>query len=167
MSIEQNIAAVLPNLKSFALSLSKDPTVADDLVQETCVKALANRNSFENGTNLRAWLMTILRNTYVSLLRKNKASKPADFEAALNEMRAPDNPEWNVRMKDLERAWLELPAHQIDTLMLVVFDGLSYDDAAETLGISVGTVKSRVNRARKTLAAALGEESTQSACDVG
>lgn len=165
MSVEKDIQALLPSLKRFARSLCRDAVKADDLVQETFLKAWQNLDSYEEGTNLRAWLFTILRNTHLSELRRLRKEVEDVDGLQAERMRAADDPEWHVRMKDLAWAWHSLPFDQQEALMLVGVEGMSYDDVAEILGCATGTIKSRVNRAREKLADILGEELPKSAVD--
>ncbi len=165
MSLEQDMKALLPNLKAFAVSLCGDMTRADDLVQETFLKAWVHRDSFDEGTNLRAWLFTILRNTYFSEMRRRRREVEDVDGLKAEQMRAPDDPEWHVRMKDLAWAWHSLPFDQQEALMLVGVEGISYEDAGVMLGCAAGTIKSRVNRGRQKLADVLGEELPRNAIE--
>lgn len=165
MFSEKEVTALLPRLKAFAYSTCKKGDQADDLVQETLFKAWKERQSFKVGSNLKAWLFTILRNTYLSGLRKRRREvEDADGHLTAH-MHAPDNPEWHVRLKDLAWAWHSLPFDQREALMLVGVEGLPYEDAAEILDCQVGTVKSRVNRARQKLADILGEDLPKNALE--
>lgn len=152
----------LPALRAFALTLSRNGTSADDLVQETVLKAWSNLDKFEPGTNLKSWLFTILRNTYYSDRRKRRR-EVADVDgmhaAALAQK--PDHDGW-LALGDFASAFARLPDEQREVLVLVGVSGFSYEEAAETCGCAVGTVKSRANRARRRLAELLeleeGEE---------
>lgn len=152
------LIAAVPNLRAFANSLCGDPTRADDLVQDTLVKAWSNLEGFEKGSNLKAWLFTILRNTYFSELRKRRR-EVEDADGALAE-RMSVMPEQHVHMDlvDFKKAFGSLSDDQKEVLLLVGAEGFSYEEAAEITNAAVGTVKSRVNRARVALNKSLGLE---------
>ena len=152
------LIGAVPNLRAFANSLCGDPTRADDLVQDTLVKAWTNLESFEKGSNLRAWLFTILRNTYFSELRKRRR-EVEDADGAMAE-RMSILPDQHVHMDliDFKKAFGSLSDDQKEVLLLVGAEGFSYEEAAEITGAAVGTVKSRVNRARTALSKGLGLE---------
>jgi len=146
------IVTHLPAMRAFALSLTRNPSQADDLVQDAVIKAWKNLASFEVGTNMRAWLFTILRNTFYSDRRKLKREvqdSDGAFAATLSEK--PDH-DGRLAMADFEAAFVQLKAEQREALMLVGAMGFSYEEAAETCNVAVGTIKSRVNRARLRLA---------------
>ncbi len=146
------IAIHLKSMRAFALSLTRDVSRADDLVQDTVVKAWTNIDKFQPGTNMRAWLFTILRNTFYSERRKAKR-EVADIDGVLTDQIA-EKPAHDGRlaMADFRKAFEQLPDEQREALMLVGAQGFSYIDAAQMCGVAVGTIKSRVNRGRKTLA---------------
>jgi len=142
----------LPAMRAFAMSLSRNAATADDLVQDAVVKAWSNMDKFQPGTNLRAWLFTILRNTYYSQFRKRRyeVEDPQGVHAAtLSEKPRHDG---RLAIKDFRSAFRELTDEQREALVLVGVEGFSYQEAAEMCGCAVGTVKSRINRARKQLA---------------
>lgn len=146
------IAQHLAAMRAFAVSLSRDPVSADDLVQDTIVKAWTNFGSFREGTNLRAWLFTILRNHFYTTRRKLKRETgDADglFAARLAEKPAHDG---RLALRDFAHAFAQLPDEQREALVLVGASGFSYDDAARMTCVPAGTVKSRANRARRKLA---------------
>lgn len=150
------IMAALPSLRKFALSLTRHIERAEDLVQDTVLKALAKRDAFETGTNLQAWLFTILRNSFYSEHRKaGREVEDAEGAYAVNMIAIPDQ-EDKLALQDLSSALKKLPPDQRDALILVGADGMSYDDAAAALGVKVGTIKSRVNRARSRLTELMG-----------
>ena len=154
--LETLLIGAVPNLRAFANSLCGDPTRADDLVQETLVKAWTKLASFEKGSNLKAWLFTILRNTYFSELRKRRR-EVEDADGAFAE-RMSVLPDQLVQMDvvDFKKAFASLSDDQKEVLLLVGAEGFSYEEAAEITGAAVGTVKSRVNRARASLNGTLG-----------
>jgi RNA polymerase sigma-70 factor, ECF subfamily len=133
-SLRDDILASVPSLRAFAISLSGNGDRADDLVQETLLRALANIDSFQPGSNLPAWLFTILRNLFRSDYRKRRRE---------------------VEVEEFRMALDKLPQDQREALILVGASGFSYEDAAAICGCAVGTIKSRVNRARSKLSALL------------
>lgn len=141
----------LPAMRAFALSLTRNATRADDLVQDAIVKAWKGFDSFKPGTNLRAWLFTILRNTFYSERRKAKR-EVADVDGAFSSKLAskPDH-DGRLALKDFHAAFEMLPDEQREALVLVGASGFSYEEAAEACGVAIGTIKSRVNRGRKRL----------------
>ncbi|MER2507510.1 MAG: sigma-70 family RNA polymerase sigma factor [Amaricoccus sp.] len=154
-SFKQAMLAALPSLRAFALSLSGRPDRADDLVQETVMKAWAKQTDFRLGTNMQAWLVTILRNSYYSQMRK-RGREVQDSEGTFTERLsvAPAH-DGVMDMADFRRALAKLPDDQREALLLVGASGFSYEEAAEICGCAVGTIKSRVSRARNRLQAAL------------
>lgn len=142
----------LKPMRAFALSLTRDMARADDLVQDTVVKAWTNIDKFTVGTNMRAWLFTILRNTFYSERRKAKR-EVADVDGAMTErMSVKPAHDGHLALTDFRRAFEQLPAEQREALILVGAQGFAYEEAAEMCGCAVGTVKSRANRGRKRLA---------------
>jgi len=144
----------LPHLHRFARHLARDPSLADDLVQETALRALCNTDKFIPGTNMRAWLATILRNQFCNELRLR--SRVSRFAALPQSEVHPSEQESKLEMRDFERAFKTLPAPQREALSLVAASGFSYEDAANIVGCAKGTVKSRVSRARTELDRRLG-----------
>ncbi len=152
------VMEVLPNLRAFAISLTKNVEAAEDLVQDTVLKSLSKREMYQSGTNLQAWLFTILRNGFFSVHRKVKREVQDDEGIYAAELITIPDQEDKLAIQDLTAALDELPIEQRDAIMLVGADGLSYEEAAEALGVKVGTIKSRVNRARNRLAELMGAE---------
>jgi RNA polymerase sigma-70 factor, ECF subfamily len=149
---KDGLVAEIPNLRAFAASLSGSMQLADDLVQDTLLKAWANADKFAPGTSLRAWLFTILRNTYFSLYRK-RGREIQDSEGTYIERLATHGAqESHLDLADFRKALATLPEEQREVLIMVGASGLSYEETAEICGVAVGTVKSRVNRARVKLA---------------
>lgn len=146
----------LPSLRAFAMSLTRNRSAADDLVQDTIVKAWTNFEKYADGTNLQAWLFTILRNTYYSSLRKVRR-EVADPEG-IHAQGLFVNPDHDGRLayRDFQRAFDQLSDEHREVLTLVGASGFSCEEAAETMGVAVGTVKSRASRARKRLADLMG-----------
>jgi RNA polymerase sigma-70 factor, ECF subfamily len=155
-AFKTELIELLPSLRAFARSLAHNPAQADDLVQDTLVKALANVDRFEPGTNLRAWLFTILRNHYYSQLRKSKREiEDADGKFAARLSSRPEQ-DGSVDLEDFKVAFQQLAPDHREVLTLVGASGCSYEEAANICGCAVGTIKSRVNRARKKLSEMLG-----------
>jgi len=150
-SIEQQLVDYVPVLRAYARSLARDHAAADDLVQETVMKAWSNLDKFEPGTNLRAWLFTIQRNTFYSLARKRKweVEDVDGIHAAMLEQRPQQ--EGAMDYLDFQAAFAKLTSDQREILTLVGAAGVSYEEAAEICGCAVGTIKSRLNRARTRL----------------
>jgi RNA polymerase sigma-70 factor (ECF subfamily) len=156
LQFRQHLLAAIPKLRAFALSLASHADYADDLVQETLMKAWNHQNSFQEGTNIKAWLFTILRNEYFSQLRKRRREvEDADGDYAGSVM-TPGGQESQLDMADLRIALQQLPDDQREAVVLVGASGFSYQEVAEICHVPVGTVKSRVNRARTKLAVLLG-----------
>jgi RNA polymerase sigma-70 factor, ECF subfamily len=156
VSLRQALFRLIPNLRAFAVSLSGDMDRADDLVQETLLKAWDHLDSFEEGTNLRAWLFTILRNTYFSECRRRRRETEDRQGQLAAELAVHPDQEGHVDMQDFRRALNQLPADQREALILVGAAGFSYEEAANVSGCAIGTIKSRVNRARNKLVELLG-----------
>lgn len=153
--MREALVSAIPNLRAFAIALCRDASRADDLVQETLVKAWNNRELYKEGTNLRAWLFTILRNTYFSEHRRLRYQ--ASYREAVDTTKSWQHPEQegHLDLQDFLGALAELPPDQRESLLLVGAEGFSYEEAAEISGCAVGTIKSRVNRARRRLSDAL------------
>jgi RNA polymerase sigma-70 factor, ECF subfamily len=156
--VRETMLAAVPGLRAFAMSLCGKIDRADDLVQETLLRALTNIDSFEPGTNMSAWLFTILRNLFRSEYRKRRREvEDGDgrFSASLKSQ--PDQPS-HMEFEEFRVALAKLPADQREALVLVGASGFSYEEAAQICGSAVGTIKSRVNRARTRLAELLAIE---------
>lgn len=142
----------LPALRAFAWTLSRNAADADDLVQETLSKAWAHRDRYEAGTNLKAWLFTILRNTWYSAASKKKREVEDGDGHHAAKLTAEAAQEWKAELTSLQAALGELPPEHREAIVMVGAAGLSYEEAAEIAGCALGTIKSRVNRARNRLA---------------
>jgi RNA polymerase sigma-70 factor (ECF subfamily) len=154
-SLRDEILAAIPSLRAFAISLTGHSDRADDLVQDTIVRAWTNIDRFERGTNLNAWLFTILRNLFHSDYRKRQREiEDADGSYAERLKTRPDQ-QSHLDFEDFRAALATIPLDQREALLLVGAQGLSYEEAAEVCQVAVGTVKSRVNRARTRLAVLL------------
>jgi len=161
-TLREALVAAIPNLRAFAISLTGDHHRANDLVQDTLLKAWAHRDKFQIGTNLKAWLFTILRNTYFSDIRKRRRElQDVDGQAAAQLMSPPEQ-NGHLDLDDFRRALTILSADQREALLLVGAEGYSYEEAAQISGCAVGTVKSRVNRARVQLSRILTTDANAS-----
>jgi RNA polymerase sigma-70 factor (ECF subfamily) len=158
-SVSEAMLGAVPSLRAFAISLSGNVDRADDLVQETLLRAWANLNSFEPGTNMSAWLFTILRNLFRSEYRKRRR-EVADSEGTYAEtLKTQPEQTSRVEFEEFRTALAKLPSDQREALILVGASGFSYEEAAGICGCAVGTIKSRVNRARTRLAELMSIES--------
>lgn len=153
------IAELLPSLRAFAFTLSRNAADADDLVQETLTKAWAHRARFEPGSNLRAWLFTILRNSWYTGASKRRREVPDEEGRYAAGLTAEASQEWSAELTSLQAALNALPPDHREAIVMVGAAGLSYQEAADIAGCAVGTIKSRVNRARHRLALLLEMES--------
>lgn len=156
-AFKDELTAVIPHLRAFARGLCGRPDMADDLVQETMVKAWAARDRFEQGTSMRAWTFVILRNAYLTEMRRNRFRGDYDEVVAERILIQPAGQEDPVHLADMRRALMTLPPERREALLLVGAGGFSYEEAAEICGCAVGTIKSRVGRARATLNTMLDE----------
>lgn len=152
---KEHLAQVIPHLRAFGRSLSGSRDMADDLVQETLLKAWAARKRFQAGTNMRAWTFIILRNLFLSQMRRARFKGEWDDVTAAKILAAPASQDRHVELGDMQRALLHLPQPQREALILVGAGGFAYEEAAEICGCAVGTIKSRVARGRVALEALL------------
>ena len=152
---KDQLAQVIPHLRAFGRSLSGSRDLADDLVQETLLKAWAARKRFQAGTNMRAWTFIILRNLFLSQMRRARFKGEWDDVTASKILAAPASQDRHVELGDMQRALLHLPQPQREALILVGAGGFAYEEAAEICGCAVGTIKSRVARGRVALEALL------------
>lgn len=161
------LEALIPQLRAFARSLCGQKDLADDLAQEALLKAWAARDKFEAGTNLRAWLFIILRNVFLSQMRRARFRGDWNQDSAERTLAAPARQEQQLQMSDLQRALMQLPEAQREALILIGAGGLAYEEVASICGCAVGTVKSRVARARTALEKVLSDGSCppRSSCD--
>ena len=155
------ILAAIPNLRAFAISLSGNVDRADDLVQETVLRALANIDSFQSGTNMPAWLFTILRNLFRSEYRKRRREVEDATGMYAESMKSQPEQASRLEFEELRAALAQLPDDQREAVLLVGASGFSYEEAAAICGCAVGTIKSRVNRARNRLAELMSIESLE------
>ncbi len=149
--LKDELLSIIPNLRAFALSLTKTSDRADDLVQETLMKAWNKFHTYQEGTNLKAWVFTIMRNEFYSQMRK-KVREVQDSEGTLSEgLATHPQQDGHMDMKDFRIALETLPEDQREAIVLIGANGFSYEEAAEIAGVAVGTIKSRVSRARVRL----------------
>lgn len=139
-------------LRRYARSLTRDSAQADDLVHDTLVRALERQGTLRPGTNLRTWLMTVLHNAFIDDQRRRKVeARYADALGQMTEEATPPAQEGHVRLAQVREAFQRLPAEQREALHLVTIEGLAYQEAADVLGIPIGTLMSRLGRARAAL----------------
>jgi RNA polymerase sigma-70 factor (ECF subfamily) len=146
------LLTLVPHMRAFARSLCANRELADDLTQDTLEKAIKAAASFTPGTNMKAWLFMILRNQFYSYKRRSWRSTELDPEVAERSLVAVNNPAGALELDELRRAMAMLPDEQREALILIGAGGLSYEEASEITGVAIGTVKSRVSRARDRLA---------------
>ena len=151
-AFQSAIVAIIPQLRAFARSLCRDATEAEDLAQEAVARAWVNRARFEMGTNIKAWAFMILRNQFYSDKRRSWRNVPLDPDVAAQTLVAVDSPSGNLEIDELRRALSMIPDEQREALILIGAGGLSYEEASEICGVAIGTMKSRVSRARDRLA---------------
>ena len=152
---KRELVGLIPHLRAFARSLCGDPTAADDLAQDAMLKAWDARASFQIGTNMKAWTFMILRNQFYSEKRRSWRQSQLDQDVAERTLLAVDDPEAPIALDELRLALRSLPDEQREALVLVGAGGFAYEEAAEICNCAVGTVKSRVSRARRAVQAAL------------
>ncbi|KPM14187.1 sigma-70 family RNA polymerase sigma factor [Citromicrobium sp. WPS32] len=157
VEFKRELTGVVPHLRAFARGLCGRPDMADDLVQETLMKAWAAQERFEPGTSMRAWTFVILRNAYLTDMRRNRFRGEYDENVAERILTAPAGQEEPIHLSDMHRALLTLPPERREALLLVGAGGFSYEEAANICGCAVGTIKSRVGRARAALNAMLAD----------
>src|SRR5579875_1006708 len=156
-AFQRDLIALIPHLRAFARTLCGDAAAADDLAQDATLKAWDARSSFQMGTNMKAWTFMILRNQFYSEKRRSWRQSQLDQEAAERTLVAADDPEAPVALDEMRLALGMLPSEQREALILVGAGGFAYEQAADICGCAVGTVKSRVSRARRALQGILEE----------
>src|SRR5918993_2347259 len=156
--VRDQLPAFLPHLRNFALSLTHDPVRSDDLVQSTVLRAWANLDRFQHGSNLEAWLFTILRNSFYSEYRQGRWEVEDPEGGYARTLMVQPEQESRLMLHDLQRALVRLPPDQREALLLVAEQGKTYEEVAMLQGVAVGTIKSRVHRARTQLAVMLQME---------
>jgi RNA polymerase sigma-70 factor (ECF subfamily) len=153
----EELTAAIPYMRAFSRSLTGNKAAADDLTQDALVKAWRARERFRAGTNFRAWIFTIVRNQFYSDQRRSWRQAPWDEEKAKRTLSGPQGLDSMMALDELRRALIDLPDDQREAIVLVGAGGFAYEEAAQICGCAVGTIKSRVSRARKALAAMLEE----------
>lgn len=162
-SFDQNdIVDMLPALRAFAMTFHRDRTDADDLVQETLVRAFGAIDTFEPGTRLKSWLFTIMRNTFYTKMKKYNREAPGLADCVSDQRSVAPTQERSIEMKEVHEAIHRLRPHHREILLLVGVLEMPYEEAAAIAGCDIGTVKSRLHRARLALLADLGEGSVMS-----
>lgn len=147
----------IPRLRRYARALTRDANRADDLVQDTLVRALAKQHLWQAGTNLRAWLFTLMHNQHVNDVRRsNREGGNIDVNEVAAVLVATTDPTASRQLRELERGLARLPLEQRETILLVGLEGLRYDEAAEILNVPIGTVRSRLSRGREALRKLMG-----------
>jgi RNA polymerase sigma-70 factor (ECF subfamily) len=150
-TFKRDLIALIPFLRAFARSLALDHAAADDLVQDTLLRAWRARNSFAAGTHMKAWAFTILRNQFYSEKRRSWRQTSLNEETASQILAAPSNPDAVIELGELRRALGQVPVELREALILVGAGGFAYAEAAAICGCPTGTIKSRVSRARRAL----------------
>ena len=151
-SLRAQIEALIPRLRRYARAMARDPVAADDLVQECLVRALGKIHQWEKGTDLRAWLFTILHNQHISLVRLAMRQRAiVELQKRKSGLALSPNQIARLELRDLERAIARLPDRQRSVILLIGLKGLSYQEAASVVNLPVGTVRSQVSRGRETL----------------
>jgi RNA polymerase sigma-70 factor (ECF subfamily) len=158
-TVREAMLAAVPRLRAFAVSLSGNVDRADDLVQETLLRAIANINSFQPGSHMSAWLFAILRNLFRSEYRKRSREVEDAAGSYVASLKSPPQQHSRVEFEEFRVALATLPSGQREALLLVGASGLSYEEAAAICEGAVGTIKSRVNRARRRLSKLLSIDS--------
>ncbi len=151
------ITDMIAPLRAFARTFCPDPSDADDLVQETLTKGIANIHQFHAGTSMKSWLFTIMRNSFYTRIKIYNRECPAAADCASLRPTASPSQEWTIRGQEVSRNIQRLPYEQREVLILIVMLGMSYEDTAEVCDCAMGTVKSRLNRARQHLVQFSGE----------
>jgi RNA polymerase sigma-70 factor (ECF subfamily) len=150
--ISEAFEAEIPCLQRYALKLARDAALAEDLVQETLVRGLDKQHLWQEGSNLRAWLCTILHNQYVNHIRRSVRERGiVELSEIGSSLTRPPSQDKGLELRDLDRALKKLPATQRTAVLLIGLEGLRYDKAAEVVGVRVGTIRSRLSRGREKL----------------
>jgi RNA polymerase sigma-70 factor, ECF subfamily len=149
----------IPGLRRYARALTRNMVPADDLVQETLLRAVQKQHLWEPGTDLRAWLFTIMHNQYVNQVKRiMRDSEITELNECAQSLVATTDPTASRQLRELERALGELPEEQREVILLVGLEGMSYDQAAAILNVPIGTIRSRLSRGREALRKLLGGE---------
>lgn len=162
---QSEIVQLIPALRAFARTFYREPTHADDLVQETLTRALTSIHQFRPGTSMKSWLFTIMRNAFYTKIKIDTREAPGAADCVSLRPAADPTQEWSCRGHEIAEAIDRLPAQQREVLVLIGLRGVSYEEATEICGCAMGTVKSRLNRARHRLLEELGEGSPHSSLE--
>ncbi|GAA3109564.1 sigma-70 family RNA polymerase sigma factor [Rhizobium viscosum] len=154
--LQEEVVALIPALRAFARTFYRSSADADDLVQETLVRALGNIEQFKQGTRMKSWLFTIMRNAFCTRFRLRQRETLGADECASSQGSVPADQEWHLRGHELEAACGHLPEPYRAAFAFVFVDGRSYEEAADHFHCPIGTIKSRVNRARQRIAHDIG-----------
>jgi RNA polymerase sigma-70 factor, ECF subfamily len=153
------LEAQLPRLRRYARALTRDPSRADDLIQDTLVRALAKQHLYQDGTNLRAWLFTVMHNQHVNDIRRNvQEGNSLDVDTVAAHLVAVTNPTASRQLRELDEAIGKLAMEQRQVILLIGLEGMSYEEAAAILKLPIGTVRSRLSRGRDALRRLMGME---------
>jgi RNA polymerase sigma-70 factor (ECF subfamily) len=152
----EKLEANLPRLRQYALVLTKDGSAADDLVQSTVLRGLENEHLWMPGTDLRAWLFTIMHNLFVSEVRRSSRNPVLLMSSVADHQSSQPSQDGRLGLRDLDRALAQLPKAQLEIVIMIGLEGMSYGDAGRALGIPLGTVRSRLSRAREMLRTMMG-----------
>lgn len=166
-SSEHELVSLIPALRAFARTFYRDADEADDLVQETLTKAIAKIHQFTEGTSMKSWLFTIMRNTFYTRIKIARREAPGAADCASARPAVDPTQEWSARGREISEALQRLSDAQREVLVLIGVLGVSYEDAASICGCAIGTIKSRLNRARVRLLEELGEDSPGSSVERG
>jgi len=158
----ESVVEIIPALRAFARTFCRDANDADDLVQETLTKAIANLDKFQEGTRLKSWLFTIMRNTFYTHIKVTTREAPGDADCISIQPSVAAGQEWSVRSREVRDAIERLPPSHREVLVLIGVLGISYEETADICGCAMGTIKSRLNRARASVVEMLGESSSGS-----
>ena len=152
----------IPRLRRYARALTRATDRADDLVQDTLVRALTKGHLWQPGTDIRAWLFTIMHNQYVNTVRREvHGAATIDIEQVTSTLVATTDPSSSLQLRELDRALARLPDEQREVILLVGLEGMAYESAAQILGVPIGTVRSRLSRGRETLRQLMGRQEEQ------
>lgn len=159
------LVELIPALRAFARTFYSDPSQADDLVQDTLTRALASIHQYQPGTRMKSWLFTIMRNTFYTRIRIETREAPGKADCASLRPATDPTQEWSTRGREIARAIQRLPEQQREVIVLIGVLGASYEEAAGICGCAVGTIKSRLNRARLRLLKEMGEDSSRASLE--
>lgn len=162
---ETEIVELIPAMRAFARTFYRDKNDADDLVQETLTKGLARIETFQPGTSMKSWLFTIMRNTFYTKVKRDAREAPGNMDCVSSRPAVDPTQDWSARGMEIYNALQRLPEPQREVIVLIGVFGISYEEAAEICDCAIGTIKSRLNRARIALLSALGEDSPRSSVE--